>query len=573
MVVTMHAPPSPALVTPPAVRRLPRWVPWLLIAAYVLPGFLGRDPWRGAELTAFAVMLDMRDGGPWLIPQVLGETVQPLAWLPYWLGAAAMRGLPLPAGWAAQLPFMALLLLTLACTWYTTYRLARQTSALPLQPAFGQGVRPADYGCATADGALLALVATLGLAMLGHETSAAAVQLAAVALLGWAGTRAWPPADAPCRRWELAQGLAATWLAALMLALAGAPWLSMVLTVALAGWWWRTGVRPHAAALAALAGLAALGTTAALAWRAGAAVPGWPVGLDWDDANEWRGLLRLLAWFWWPSALLALWALWRWRWHLAQPHVGWPLTVVLLVLAFCILDSGNDRVLLLALPALATLAAWALPTLRGSLAAAIDWFALVLFTGAAAIAWIIWLAMMTGVPPKPAANVARLVPGFQPAFEPDLVAVAAAASLLWLGVVGWRIGRHAPALWKGLVLSAGGLTLNWLLLMTLWLPLLNWGLGLRPISERIAALVPRGACVAVVGLSAGDLGALRHHGGLTLQRLRTPAAASCPLLLAGPRAPHGELHGWVLRAEIPRLRASRERWRLYERPAPATEGP
>ena len=562
--------PSPALVTPQAVRRLPRWVPWLLIAAYVLPGFVGRDPWRGTELSAFAVMLDMRDGGSWLQPQVLGETVAPLQWLPYWLGAAAMTLLPLPPVWAAQLPFMALLLLTLACTWYTTYRLARQPAALPLAPAFGKAVRPADYARALADGALLALVATLGLAMLGHELGAAAVRLAAVALLGWAGTHAWslaPHDGAHATPWR---GVAAASVALPMLALAGLPWLALLLGGAMLAWWWRAGVARPAWAAALLATL--LGP--ALAWGLATLAGGgwssleWPRGFEVTRAEEWRSLGRLLAWFVWPAALLALWALWHWRRHWAQPHVGWPLTQAAIVLAASLADGGgNDRLLLLALPALATLAAWALPTLRGSLAAAVDWFALLFYTAAAAIVWIIWVAMMTGVPPKPAANVARLVPGFEPAFEPLPVAVALLASAAWVGVVVWRVGRHTPpALWKGLVLSASGLTLNWLLLMTLWLPLLNWGMGLRPISARIAAHVPANTCVAVAGLGYGELGALRHHAGLTLRRLSSPTAQACPLLLTGPRVQPADVpHGWRLRADFVRLRGERERWRLWER--------
>ncbi|MFZ9180222.1 MAG: hypothetical protein ACO21V_13530, partial [Limnohabitans sp.] len=42
----------------------------------------------------------------------------------------------------------------------------------------------------------------------------------------------------------------------------------------------------------------------------------------------------------------------------------------------------------------------------------------------------------------------------------------------WL--VHWRAGRHRAALWKSLVLPAGGAALCWLLLMTLWLPALDY---------------------------------------------------------------------------------------------------
>ena len=44
---------SPALVAQNAVRRLPRAVLILLSLAYVLPGFIGRDPWKNADITAY----------------------------------------------------------------------------------------------------------------------------------------------------------------------------------------------------------------------------------------------------------------------------------------------------------------------------------------------------------------------------------------------------------------------------------------------------------------------------------------------------------------------------------------
>ncbi|TSE24703.1 hypothetical protein [Tepidimonas aquatica] len=564
--------PTPALVTPQAARRLPRWVPWLLVAVYVLPGFWGRDPWRGADLTSLAVMLDMHGGGPWLLPQVLGEAVLPLAWLPYWLGATAIECLPLPTLVAARLPFMVALGLTLACTWYGTYRLARLPTAQPLAPALGEAVAPVDYARAVADGALLALVATLGLAMLAHETTPTALQLAGVTLWGWAGTLGWAPAAARGVASASLLAIGATWAGAGILSLSGAPWLVLPLGLAHAVWWWRTGVR-RAQIVLALAGAAA---ALAAAWALlptglGWSAFGWPDGFDVLDTAAWRSLGRLLAWFVWPSAALALWALWRWRAHLRSPHIGWPLTQTLIVLLASVADGANDRVLVLALPSIATLAAWALPTLRGSLSAAIDWFALLLYSGAAVIVWVIWIAMMTGVPAKPAANVARLVPGFEPALNPLPLGVALAGTAAWLALVAWRLGRHAPALWKGLVLSAAGFTLNWLLLMTLWLPLLNWGLGLRPISERIARLVPTQACVAVTGLSHGDIGALRLHGGLHLQRLGSHEAQRCPLLVAGPRTRGLDPSQWRLRADLPRLRENRERWQVYERVAPAAD--
>ena len=95
--------------------------------------------------------------------------------------------LRLTDGWidpalAARLPFAALLVLTLVLTWYATYHLARTDAAQPLAFAFGGEASPVEYARAIADGALLALIASLGLLQLGHETTPELAQLAAVAL-------------------------------------------------------------------------------------------------------------------------------------------------------------------------------------------------------------------------------------------------------------------------------------------------------------------------------------------------------------------------------------------------------
>ena len=227
----------------------------------------------------------------------------------------------------------------------------------------------------------------------------------------------------------------------------------------------------------------------------------------------------------------------------------------------------------MALPGLACLAAFALPTLRRSVTALVDWFALLFFSACALFIWVYWVAMQTGVPAKPAANVLRLAPGFEHRFDVLLFGLAALATGVWLVVMAWRLGRHRPALWKTLVLSATGSTLCWLLLMTLWLPLLNYGMGQAPISQRLARLVPAGDCVLVHGLSHAQLAGLWYHGGLRLQRLGAAEAAGaspCRSLVVEPRAfatlaQHVPLADWTLQTEMRRLRDDRDRLMLFTR--------
>lgn len=567
----LHSP-TPAIVSQLAARRLPRWILLLLGLIYVLPGLLGRQPWSGPDLASFGVMLDMAQGsGNWLQPQVLGERAAVQAWLPYWLGAASIQLLPfLPADLAARLPYGLLLALALHWTWKATYHLARRPNAQPVAFAFGGEASPQDYARALADAALLALIASLGLAQLAHESTPDAAQLAFASLLLYACARL----ASPNAQWR-GLSAAAWWLGAVGLALSGAPWIGLVLGM---GWllWSLAMVRsgPRVRGDVWLLVFCASGTllAALLAWqlelpRRFEQLSDWAA---WTDLAHWRRFGRLLLWFSWPAGLLALLTVWRWRRRLGNTHLLLPLWFAAVGMASCWLLDASDRALLLALPALACLAAFALPTLSRSVTALVDWFALLFFSGCALLIWFYWLALQTGLPAKPAANVLRLLPGFKPELDWTLLLAALLGTLTWIGALAWRLGRYRPALWKGLVLSAGGSTLCWLLLMTLWLPALNYGMGQEPISRRIAALTPGSSCVLVHGLSASQITGLQYHGGLELERARRQRRSSCQLLVVEPKALNTlaqtvDLSQWRALRKVPRLRENRDGLLVYLR--------
>ena len=234
------------------------------------------------------------------------------------------------------------------------------------------------------------------------------------------------------------------------------------------------------------------------------------------------------------------------------------------------INPDFDRSLLLALPALAVLAAFALPTLRRSVSALIDWFTLVFFSGCALVIWVIWFAMQTGVPAKPAANVAKLAPGFNPEFSWLLLLPALLATLAWGWLVAWRVGRHRQAIWKSLVLPAAGATLCWLLLMTLWLPLLDYGRSYGPVARRIARLVPpHSSCVLVDGLGQAQIASLQFQGGLPLRRTGDDATGDCKIMVVNPDTQptldeRVALTEWAYKATVRRLN-DRERLLIYQR--------
>lgn len=564
--------PNPAIVTQGAVHRLPRAALLLLCIAYVLPGYLGRAPWKNADLTAFGYMAELaRGASTWFTPQLMGLAPNVDALLPYWLGAWAMQLAPawVAPDFAARIPFALLLTLALLATWYATYYLARNPEAQPVAFAFGGEAQPIDYARAMADGGLLAFMACLGLAQLSHETTPALAQLCFAALFFYA------IAALPYHLLTPAIGAV---LGLTGLALSGAPSVAALFGTGGAvihlvdrspgpharrhQAWWSGGIALLTVLIAILSSWLDL-------WR-------WRIELPEASWAEWGHLGRLLLWFTWPAWPLALWTLWRWRRHLvrgAAPsrHLALPLWFAGVALAATLTTTSADRSLLLGLPALAALAAFALPTLGRSVAALIDWFTLVFFSGCAFIIWLIWVSMQTGVPQQPAANVARLAPGFEHSFSFTPFLIAIVATLAWAWLVKWRVGRHRAAIWKSLVLPAGGAALCWLLLMTLWLPLLDFARSYAPLVRRTMIIFqhqPR--CVEAFGLNRSQIAAFKFHGNLAMRPMNSQA--SCPWLIVDKNAVKTlptsiDLTQWTLHSLMRHPADRNENLQIYQRTA------
>jgi 4-amino-4-deoxy-L-arabinose transferase-like glycosyltransferase len=531
--------PTPALVTQRGAQRLPRWALILLCAAYLLPGQFGREPWKNADITAFGYMASIAEGrSAWMAPALAGQPADG-ALLPYWIGAAAIKAMPFfDHAFAARVPFLLLLAATLALIWYTTLHLARTEAAQPVAFAFGGEAAPLDYARALADGAVLATIASLGLLQLGHETTPELVQLSGVALLMWALS------SASTRRGRAA---AAAVLALAVLSASGAPAIAIglgLVGLAICQWSAYPGVRQLQPWLALGMVAGALVAAAGHAWA-------WRVTARLESPYM---LLRLVVWFLWPGWLLALWTLWRWRHHLSYRHISVPaMGVVVAVIASLSMD-GSDRALMLAVPGLAVLAAFALPTLKHSAGAAIDWFSVFFFTVLAIAMWVFYAGAMTGVPAKAAERIARLLPGFEPRFSAPLLAIAIAGSIAWLALVRWRTARVQHAVWKSLVLPASGVALSWLLLLSLGLPMIDYARSYRPWVAMVASDVPPNACVAAQ-LPASALAALETYATWRIDAQPDAARRSaCPYLLVweNRRRPVAAPDGWTLVAHLHR---------------------
>jgi 4-amino-4-deoxy-L-arabinose transferase-like glycosyltransferase len=529
-VETMTSIPSPAIVAQSVTKRLSRRILWLFCLAYILPGFLGREPWKNADVSAFGYMLEIFSGrSSWFAPQLLGQAAEGSALLPYWLGVWAMQLTPhwLEPAFAVRLPFMALLAVTFLATWHGVYYLARSPRALPVVFAFGGEAKPKDYARTIADGGLLALIACLGLAQFSHETTPALPQVCFTAVIFYA-VSAMP--------YHRGLAAAAFLLGLLGLTLSGAPSIAIVLGLGSAFIFSTDAqfednkrdaveridrVRYGLWMLFCVVCAVVVASYCSL-WRFTASVP----SASWSDIQT---ASRLLLWFAWPAWPLTLWTLWRWRRQYSSLHVALPLLFAGVAVVSMLLTRSSDRALLLGLPAMATLAAFALPTLERRLSALIDWFTLFFFSVLGMLIWGIWISTQTGLSSKGMLLVGKLVPGYEPSFVwlPFLAAIL--GTLAWLYLVIWRVGRHRTAMWKSLVLPAGGTALCWLLLMTLWLPMLDFARSYAPLVQRVSETIGKQTCVKVYGLNPGQATAFAYHGSMQLQLLQS--TAPCPWLI------------------------------------------
>lgn len=556
---------SPALVTQKAVQRLPRWALLLFCAAYVIPGLLGRDPWKNEDIASFGHMWSLAQGqASWLHPNVGGVLPTSGGVLPYWLGGAFISALSpwVDPALAARIPFALLLSAILALTWYSTYQLALTDAAQPLPLAFGGEAKPRDYARAVADGGLLALIASLGLLQLGHETTPELLQLLGSTLFLFS--------LAAVQR-QAVQARVAAVLALPVMAASGSPAVAAMLglvgvIVCLRSR--QAEMKTHLgwilAALTLALGLATALTTSGLS--------GWAWRID-QDVNP-KEAIQLISWFTWPTLPLAALTIWHWRRQIWRRHIAVPLLAAAVGFVACVAMGANERALLAALPPLAVLAAFALPILQRSLGSAIDWFSVCFFTTCAGVIWVIYVAMHTGAPTKVAANVAKLVPGYVAHFSWLALIPAIIGTVVWLGLVRWRTARQAHALWKSLVLPAGGVALCWLLFMTLWLPLLDQAKSYRLVMSRMAPHIPSGEQICAPDAPVGLLTAMEYFGSYRVDGLSSstnPASSTCKWLVlrtpAHTKAPNAP--GWAKVAKYNQRTHNSEQIVIYRRVAPA----
>ncbi len=563
-----------------ATRALPRSALLALCVIYAASGLFGRDPWKNEDAVGFGVMWTMAGGSPhdWLLPNLFGKWITGAGPLVYWLGALSIRLLD---GWidptnASRVVIGMLFTCTCSLVWYGSYLLGRRAEVQPFKFVFGGEPEPRDYGRTLADGALLILLACFGLAERGHETTPEIGQFACVAMAIYGLIRSLDKPLQGALWWGAALGLLTLCANPVML-------LAMLLAIGAATYYCRdlqaAKTLPVGIVLALLIAL----PWPIAAWRvmpdvAPAFLHQWALGgfndLGAPVISVFFYALKNLPLFTWPAWPLAIWAIYSWQGLRRAPHIVIPLCVASALLVLVVLQSHQSNLLfLLLLPPLSVLASFGLPTLKRGAINAFDWFALLSFTFVGGFIWLVWVAGLTGFPPSIARNLMRLVPGFKLEFSAWALLAALLVTLSWVLLVRWRLARHPKVLWRSVVLSGAGTTLTWVLLMTLWLPFVNYGRTYRDVATQIATHLPTDYdCITPVRLGDAQLASFAYFGNMHFAFDNS----DCDLILRQDTADYdppssASPYHWELIWEGRRPADRDERFRLYlrvERRAP-----
>ncbi|WP_241048679.1 ArnT family glycosyltransferase [Achromobacter xylosoxidans] len=514
---------TPARLTSVATAKLPRLILLGLALAYIVAGLFMRDPWKTDDAVGLATMITaIREGGiTWLLPQVGHLAHAEEGPLITWVGAICiwLFGPLIGDITAGRLPNLLWFGITATSVWYGTYLLGRRAEAQPLALPFGGEPEPRDYGRMLADAALLLLLATVGILQRTHETTVVPAIMACQALAFYSLART---VDRPVTgSTTLGIALAASfltrgWIGALPI-MVGAllafyprgplwkckrwlPWAAALAAALILAWWipasqtseywirnWKT-------------------------WNlASFAVPAW---------HDLGRTLRDLPWYLWPTWPLALLAIWRWRAWIYAPHIWLPLMLLICsaLVLFGLDEASDSEYVLLAVPC-AVLGAFSLPTLRRGVVNTLDWFAVMCFSLTAATAWLGWIALHFHWPAQIARNIGRQTTGYEPVISWVAFALAVVFTLGWIALVVWRLRVKPQALWRGTVLSAGGLTVTWILLVLLWQPAVDYARSYRTVSGELAQALAQnlrpGECVRGLSLGSGQRASFLIFNNLT----------------------------------------------------------
>ena len=456
---------------------------FLLLAAWLVPGLFGHDPWKPDEAYTFGLVYHILESGDWLVPTLGGEPFVEKPPVFFWTAAifAKLFGWAMPLHDAAHLATAFYVILSLLFTGLAARRL---------------------YGASAAWPAVLLLAGSLGYLQHAHQliTDNALMAGTAMGLYGLAAFNGW---------W-LGIGAGIAFLSKGLLG-PGLLGLTAVVVVALPAWRqsWRTW---PAAALAFLPW--------ALIWpwllyaRSPELFREWFVVNNFGRFTGEAGLggvldhlhyVKALTWFALPAWPIAAWAVWK------RESKALYLPLLAFIVMFVVLSTASSARTLYGLPMLvplALLAAGALPP--RALLKVLEWLGWWGGLAAGVVLWAAWMAFVGGWRPP---FLEAQSPGFVPHVE--LASLVAAFAVSAACIYAMYLQPRMPARWLA------GVALAWGLTMTLWLPWLDHAKGYRGVIAGMKANAAPG-CIAGRNLTEPQRAMFHYHAGVRADQRDCP---------------------------------------------------
>jgi len=523
----------------------------LVCIAWLLPGLTGHTPWKYDEAVSQGIVHGMLHGGSWLSPTLAGEPYFAHPPLYYWVAACFARwfGEFIPVHDAARLAsgfFMAL----------TMVGVALGAHAL--------------WGARAMRVAVIVLIGSVGLLLRAHEMSTDLSFLAGVTLTLAAIPLARSQSMIAGALGGLGLGIA--FLSQGTLALGLLFPLTVLAPVLISDYWPKHPLRY------------------AFFWVL-CALPFfvlWPVALYLQSpelfSQWWRILVQptlhpnhwlaedmnptyylgVAAWFAWPATPLALWALWE---SLRRGFANAAVRFLILVLVEMFLVLGfsthphESGALPLLIP-LSLLAAGSIDSLRRGATSALDWFGMLTFGMVTLLLWLGWIAQLTGSPVGIVHYLDAQLPGYHATFQPVAFGASLLLTLLW--IIAILNSRQSSR--RALVNWTVGMTLSWLLAMTLWLPYIEASRSYKDMMQSLGRAIPaQHGCVASTGLGEAQRALLDYYLNIRTQRIENDLGKTCRLWLvqSRPRDAFEVPQGWRLLWTGARAGDKSERFQLF----------
>jgi 4-amino-4-deoxy-L-arabinose transferase-like glycosyltransferase len=524
----------------------------LVCACWLVPGLIGHDPWKPDEAHTFGVVYSMLKSGDWIVPSLAGEHYLDKPPLYYWTAALSAKlfapvlaqhdGARLASGF-----YMGLVVLFTALS-----------GGVLLGKRFGRL-------------SALLLLGSLGLFISAHAMVVDVALLAgcSMVLYGFALCLRQPVWAGLSIGTGIGIGFLAKGTIALALGLVPLALLPMVSEI------WRNRAFGRCLAVTLAAALPWI-----LLWPIALYVRSPQLAMEWLWLNDWADFtsmlsahslvrfghyLSILPWYAWPALPLALVTLWYGR-HSAFARPEIKLLTLMSLSQLLVLSLVGEARELHAMPLLlplSLLAASGIDGLRRGAASALDWFGMMTFGLFAVLLWMGWITLLTGLPVQVADYLQERVPGYHPQFNGFAFGLALTLTLMWL----IAITRLLQSNRRAIVNWTAGITMVWMLAMSLWLPYIDEGKTYRGMIASLQQVLPQHECVASRGLGEPQRAMLDYFGNLRTQRLERMATNPCGLLLTQGTIANEEpaASDWHKIWEGARPGDKVERYRLYQR--------